>query len=160
MIGEILDLDTLAPRLTRRARLIGIDPGSKLIGLALSDVERRFASPLGTIRRTRFQADAAHLLEHVATHQAAALVIGLPFNMDGTEGPRAQAARAFARNLAALGAPPIVFWDERLSTVAVTRVLIEQDFSRARRAGMVDKMAAAHILQGALDRLARIAAPG
>ena len=157
MAGEILDIEALAPRLPRHARLIGVDPGSKLIGLALSDVERRFASPLDTIRRTRFKADAAHLLEHVVRHEAAALVIGLPFNMDGSEGPRAQAARAFARNLAALGAPPIVFWDERLSTVAVTRTLIEQDFSRARRAGMVDKMAAAHILQGALDRLARIA---
>ena len=158
MASEILTVETLAPRLARLARLIGVDPGAKTIGLALSDVERRIASPLETIARTKFAADAARLLHLAGRHQAAALVIGLPINMDGSEGPRAQATRAFARNLAALGAPPIVFWDERLSTVAVTRTLIEQDVSRAKRATLVDKMAAAHILQGALDRLAFLAA--
>lgn len=154
MTGGLLTLEELAPRLPRHARMIGIDPGAKTIGLALCDVERRIASPLETIARTKFSANAARLLGLAALHQAAALVMGLPVNMDGSEGPRAQAARAFARNLAALGAPPIVFWDERLSTAAVTRTLIEQDVSRARRAALVDKMAAAHILQGALDRLA------
>ncbi len=154
MASLILTIEDLAPTLARHARLIGIDPGTRTIGLALSDVERRIASPLETIVRSKFSADAARLLALVAKHQAAALVLGLPLNMDGTEGPRAQATRAFARNLGGLGAPPIVFWDERLSTVAVTRTLIEQDFSRARRATLVDKMAAAHILQGALDRLA------
>ena len=152
--GEILTIDALLPHLARHARLIGVDPGTKTIGLALSDVERRIASPLETIQRVKFGQDAARLLALVAQHHVAALVIGLPLNMDGTEGPRAQATRAFARNLAALGAPPIVYQDERLSTVAVTRTLIEQDFSRAKRAKLVDKMAAAHILQGALDRLA------
>ena len=156
--GEILTIEALLPRLARHARLIGIDPGTKTIGLALSDVERRIASPLETITKVKFNLDAARLLALVAQHQVAALVIGLPFNMDGSEGPRAQATRAFARNLVALGAPPIVYQDERLSTVAVTRTLIEQNFSRARRAAMVDKMAAAHILQGALDRLAFLTA--
>ena len=154
MAADILTLELLAPRLPRLARLIGVDPGSKTIGLALSDVERRIASPLETIARTKFSKDAERLLELAAKHQAAALVIGLPLNMDGSEGPSAQSARAFARNLAALGSPPLVFWDERLSTAAVTRTLIEQDVSRAKRATLVDKMAAAHILQGALARLA------
>ena len=157
-MAEILTLEALAPRLGRFARLIGVDPGSKTIGLAVSDVERRIASPLETILKSKFSKDAARLLELAAKHQAAALVIGLPLNMDGSEGPSAQSARAFARNLVALGAPPIVFWDERLSTAAVTRTLIEQDVSRAKRATLVDKMAAAHILQGALARLAFLAA--
>ena len=159
-MAEILTLEALAPRLGRFARLIGVDPGSKTIGLAVSDVERRLASPLETILKSKFSKDAARLLELAAKHQAAALVIGLPLNMDGSEGPSAQSARAFDRNLVALGAPPIVFWDERLSTAAVTRTLIEQDVSRAKRATLVDKMAAAHILQGALARLAFLAAAG
>lgn len=149
----------LAPLLTlpKGARVMGLDLGTKTIGLALSDVERRIASPLETIRRTKFQADAAALLQHIETHQIGALVIGLPLNMDGSEGPRVQSTRAFVRNLEKLTPLPILYWDERLSTAAVTRTLLEADTSRARRAELVDKMAAAYILQGALDRLQRLA---
>lgn len=145
----------LAARLPRFARLVGVDPGTKTIGVAVSDVERRIASPVETIRRVKFTPDAEKLLALAAKLEAVALVIGLPLNMDGTEGPRAQATRAFARNLEKMGAPPIYFWDERLSTAAVTRSLIAQDASRAKRADVVDRMAAAYILQGALDFMAR-----
>jgi putative holliday junction resolvase len=144
-------------RLARGQRLMGLDLGTKTIGLALSDVERRLASPLETLKRSKFSADAATLLERADKFGVAGLVIGLPLNMDGSEGPRAQATRAFVRNLARLTAAPIVFWDERLSTAAVTRALIAQDASRAKRAAVVDRMAAAYILQGALDRLSAIA---
>lgn len=140
------------------ARLLGLDLGTKTIGLALSDVERRIASPLETIQRVKFKLDAAALLKVAQAHAIAGLVIGLPLNMDGTEGPRAQSTRAFVRNLAPLTALPIVFWDERMSTLAVTRTLLDADASRARRAAVVDKMAAAYILQGALDRLGRLEA--
>jgi len=153
MAAEVLELDGLALRIGEGQRLIGADLGTKTIGLALSDVERRIATPLETIRRTKFAKDAARLLALMEKFDAAALVIGLPLNMDGSEGPRVQAARAFARNLGALSARPCVFWDERLSTMAVTRSLIAQDVSRAKRARAVDRMAAAFILQGALDRL-------
>lgn len=146
-------LATLPPR----AALMGLDLGTKTIGLAISDPERRIASPLKTIARTKFKADAAALLKEAAVHAIAALVIGLPLNMDGSEGPRAQATRAFARNLAAFTDLPMLFWDERLSTAAVTRTLLEADASRKRRSEVVDKMAAAYILQGLLDRLGRIA---
>ena len=156
MAAEILDLDGLASRIGRRQRLIGADLGTKTIGLALSDVERRIATPLETIQRTKFTKDAARLIALMDTFDAAALVIGLPLNMDGSEGPSAQAARAFARNFGPLSGRPCVFWDERLSTAAVTRSLIDQDVSRAKRAEVVDKMAAAFILQGALDRLRRL----
>ena len=149
-------LIALAARLPRFARLIGVDPGTKTIGVAVSDVERRIASPVETIRRVKFTPDAEKLLALARKQEAAALIVGLPLNMDGTEGPRAQATRAFARNLEKMGAPPILFWDERLSTAAVTRSLIEQDASRARRADVVDRMAAAYILQGALDFMARL----
>jgi len=132
---------------------MGVDLGSKTIGLALSDVSLTVATPLETIRRTKFTADATRLLALAAEHGAGGLVIGLPVNMDGTEGPAAQSARAFARNLEKLSALPVAFWDERLSTAAVTRTLIEADASRARRAEAVDKLAAAYILQGALERL-------
>jgi putative Holliday junction resolvase len=155
MAAEILTLEELAPRLSRFDRLMGLDIGTKTIGLALSDVERRLASPLDTIRRTRFSADAVNLLKRATEFQVAALVVGLPLNMDGSEGPRAQSTRAFARNL-----PDdilVSYWDERLSTAAVTRELIAQDASRKKRAEVMDRMAAAYILQGALDRLARIA---
>ena len=152
----ILTLEALAASLTGKGRLIGVDPGAKTIGLALSDVERRIATPLETVSRTKFATEAARMLALADKFEIAAFVIGLPFNMDGSEGPRAQATRAFARNLGGLRAMPIVFWDERLSTAAVTRALIEQDVSRARRAANVDKMAAAYILQGALDRLRRL----
>jgi putative holliday junction resolvase len=148
-----LEIVDLAPQLGRLQRLMGIDLGTKTIGLALSDVERRLASPLLTIRRTKFAADAARLLAEAEKFTVAAFVIGLPLNMDGSEGPRVQSTRAFVRQCAALTPLPFVFWDERLSTAAVTRSLIEQDLSRARRAEVVDRMAAAYILQGALDRL-------
>lgn len=158
MPDNILELADLAPRLRRFDRLLGLDLGTKTIGVAVSDVERRLASPVTTIRRTRFQHDAATLLKEATRLGAAALVIGWPLNMDGSEGPRIQATRAFIRNMASLTALPFVLWDERLSTAAVTRSLIEQDASRAKRAAVVDRMAAAYILQGALDRLARLAA--
>jgi len=136
--------------------LIGLDLGTKTIGLAISDPGRRIASPLVTIRRTKFRTDADALLKEAAASAAVGFVLGLPLNMDGSEGPRVQATRAFARNLAALTELPIAFWDERLSTAAVTRTLLDADASRKRRAALVDKMAAAYILQGALDRLARM----
>ena len=157
MAAQVLTLDELAPRLARFDRLMGLDIGTKTIGLALSDVERRLASPLDTIRRTRFSDDAASLLKRAAEFHVAALVLGLPLNMDGSEGPRAQSTRAFVRNLP--NGVLVSFWDERLSTAAVTRQLIAQDASRQKRASVVDRMAAAYILQGALDRLARMAAP-
>jgi putative Holliday junction resolvase len=139
--------------LPRHARLMGLDLGTKTIGLALSDVERTIASPLATIRRHRFTQDAASLVETAGRHDVVGLVLGLPRNMDGTEGPAAQSARSFARNLGRLTPLPVAFWDERLSTAAVSRMLIEADASRARRAVLVDKLAAAYILQGALDWL-------
>ena len=150
MIADIADIRGLVG--TGR-RLIGIDLGTKTIGLALSDVMWTIATPLETIRRVKFTPDVAALLALAETHDAGALVIGLPKNMDGTEGPRAQSTRAFVRNLVPKTELPIVFWDERMSTAAVTRTLLEADASRARRAELVDKMAAAYILQGALERL-------
>lgn len=138
------------------ARLLGVDLGTKTIGLALSDLERQIATPLDTIRRIKFGVDAAALLKISTAHAVGGLVVGLPLNMDGSEGPRVQSTRAFVRNLALLTTLPVVFWDERMSTMAVTRTLIDADASRAKRAAVVDKMAAAYILQGALDRLMRI----
>ena len=135
---------------------MGLDLGTVTIGLALSDLGRSIASPLLTIARKKFSTDAKTLLAEAEKHQVAAFVLGLPLNMDGSEGPRVQATRAFARNLRGLTALPIVYWDERLSTAAVTRTLIAADASRKRRGEVVDKMAAAYILQGALDRLGRI----
>jgi putative Holliday junction resolvase len=157
MPAVILTLEDLSPRLGRIARLMGVDLGSKTIGLALSDVERRIATPLETIRRTKFTADARRLVELLEKFDVAAMVIGLPLNMDGSEGPRVQSTRAFVRAFSPLTSLPIVFWDERLSTAAVTRELIGQNASRARRAEVIDRMAAAYILQGALDRLAVLA---
>ena len=139
-----------------QARLLGLDLGTKTIGLALSDVERQIATPLETIKRIKFSLDAVALIKVAQAHAVAGLVIGLPLNMDGTEGPRVQSTRAFVRNLAPLTTLPIVFWDERMSTLAVTRTLLHADASRAKRAAVVDKMAAAYILQGALDRLMRM----
>ena len=160
MARRPLTLENLAALLPAKARLIGVDLGTKTIGLALSDVERRIATPLMTIARKKFTADAQLLSAEIARFEAFALVVGLPLNMDGGEGPRAQATRAFLRNFSALNPTPFAFWDERLSTAAVNRALIEQDVSRARRAAVVDRMAAAYILQGALDRLATIGARG
>jgi putative Holliday junction resolvase len=156
----VTSLEALAGILPARAALLGLDLGTKTIGVALSDPERRIATPLETIRRTKFTADATALLAAAARLNAFGLVIGLPLNMDGSEGPRAQATRAFAKNLSAKTGMPIAFWDERLSTAAVTRTLLEADASRQRRAEVVDKMAAAYILQGALDRLAKLTPPG
>jgi len=158
MADPIVTLEEILPRLPRLGRLMGLDLGTKTIGLALSDVERRIASPLETIRRVKFTPDVKRMLELAAQHEVQAFVIGLPLNMDGSEGPRAQATRAFIRNCATLTQIPFIFWDERLSTAAVTRSLIEQDASRAKRADVVDRMAAAYILQGALDRLNVLAA--
>ena len=144
-----------AGMLPPEARLLGLDVGTKTIGLALSDVTRTIATPYNTIRRTKFTIDAKALASIVDKMEIGALIIGLPINLDGSEGPRAQSTRAFARNLAQKTSIPIAFWDERLSTAAVERHLIEADASRKRRAEVVDRMAAAYILQGALDRLKR-----
>jgi len=136
-----------------RGALIGLDLGTKTIGVAVSDPDRRLAAGVETIARKAFQADAARVLMLAAERQAVGLVLGLPINMDGSEGPRAQSTRAFARNLARLTELPIAFWDERLSTAAVERELIAADVSRARRAAVIDQHAAMFILQGALDFL-------
>jgi putative Holliday junction resolvase len=149
-------LEDIAKRLKTDDRLMGLDLGSKTIGVAISDVTRQIATPLETIARSKFAADAARLLSIAARENVAAIILGLPVNMDGSEGPRAQSTRAFARNLAKLSPLPVVFWDERLSTAAVERMLVDADRSRARRAEIVDKLAAAYILQGALDRLSRL----
>lgn len=135
------------------ARLIGIDAGTKTLGLALSDVTRTIASPLETIRRTKFRQDSARLLAIAAEHRVAGFVLGFPANLDGSEGPRAQATRALARNLNALTPLPILLWDERWSTAEAERTLIHADASRRRRADVIDKLAATIILQGALDRM-------
>lgn len=148
----ITTLAELKDALPAEARLLGLDLGSKTIGLALSDVRRMVATPYETIRRTKFQADAARLREIIEREQVAGLVLGLPVGMDGNEGPRCQSTRQFAANLLALFDIPIAFWDERLSTAAVERLLVDDvDMTRKRRAEVVDKMAAAYILQGALD---------
>ena len=146
-------VEEFAGLLAPRAALMGLDLGTRTIGLAVSDTGRRVASPLRTIKRTRFGADAAALLEEAAARSIGGFVLGLPRNMDGSEGPRAQSTRAFARNLERLTPLPIGFWDERLSTVAAERALIEGDTSRRRRAEVIDQVAAGYILQGALDRL-------
>ncbi len=153
-VQATVDLESLKARLPPHAPLLGLDLGTKTIGVAISDISRTVASPLKTIRRTKFSRDAETLLALAAENNVGGFVLGLPLNMDGSVGPRAQATRAFARNLAALTDIPIVLWDERLSTAAVTRALLEADASRKRRAKLVDKLAAAYILQGALDRLA------
>lgn len=133
-------------------RLVGLDVGTKTIGTALCDAGWSFASPALLIRRTKFAKDKAALADLVAAQQVAGMVIGLPLNLDGSDSPRTQSTRAFARNVDDMGVP-ILLWDERWSTVAVERVLIEQDMSRAKRAEVVDKLAAAHILQAAIDAL-------
>lgn len=134
-------------------RLIGIDAGTKTLGLALSDVTRSIASALETIRRTKFKNDVKRLLELAAKHDIRGFVLGLPTNLDGSEGPRVQATRAFARNVNALTPLPILLWDERLTTLEAERMLIAADTSRKRRADVIDKLAATLILQGALDRM-------
>ena len=133
--------------------LAGLDLGEKTIGVAISDRGLSFAHPRPVIVRKKFSVDAAALLDLLAKENVGAVVMGLPVNMDGSEGPRAQASRAFVRNIAKLTDLPFAFWDERLSTVAAERTLIEMDFSRRKRAGKIDSAAAAFILQGVLDRL-------
>ncbi len=153
----LVALEELRQATPKGARLIGVDLGAKTIGLALSDLTWTIASPLETIRRSKFTADAQALFALMDRHGAGGLVLGLPISLDGSDGPRTQASRAFVRNLLALRDVPIAFWDERLSTAAVERMLIrEVDATRARRAQIIDKLAAAYILQGALDRLSRL----
>ncbi|MDD7910705.1 Holliday junction resolvase RuvX [Pseudovibrio exalbescens] len=149
----VLSLEEFQEVLPPQGRLIGLDLGTKTIGLAMSDIGRKIATPLETIKRKKFTLDTDRLLELCQIHEVIGLVLGLPLNMDGTEGPRVQSTKAFARNLAQRTELPMAFWDERLSTAAVTRTLIDADRSRARRAELVDKMAASYILQGLLDRL-------
>ena len=152
----ILPLAEAAAHFPARGALIGLDLGTKTIGVAASDPDRKLATGVETIARKNFSKDAERLLALAAERSAIGFVLGLPVNMDGSEGPRAQSTRAFARNLAKLTALPIALWDERLSTAAVERELIAADVSRAKRAAVIDQHAAAFILQGALDRLARL----
>ncbi len=148
-----MDLTILKTAPPGRRRLMGLDVGEKTIGIAISDAGRIIATPFKTLQRTKFNSDAEALLALAEERQVGGLVFGLPLNMDGSEGPSCQSVRQFAANLGQKTALPMAFWDERLSTSAVTRTLIEADVSRARRRQLVDKMAAAFILQGALDRL-------
>ena len=152
----VVELDRLA--LAPDTRLLGLDLGEKTIGLALSDRLLMVATPMETLKRGKFAADAARLDIIISEHGIGGLVVGLPLNMDGSDGPAAQSARAFGRNWVNRSALPLIFWDERLSTMAVTRTLLDADASRKRRGEVVDKMAAAYILQGALDRLRRLKA--
>jgi putative Holliday junction resolvase len=154
--ARLVPIEELPALLASDARLLGLDLGSKTIGMALSDVTRSIATPYNTLRRTKFTEDAKTIRQIIETTQIGGLVVGLPFNLNGSEGPRAQSTRAFVRNLIPHIEVPIVFWDERLSTAAVERHLIEADASRKRRAEVIDRMAAAYILQGALDRLKRL----
>ena len=153
MSTHLLALQSALDKLPQTSRLMGLDLGTKTVGIATSDLTRQIATPVTTITRTKFTPDATELLAIATKENVGVLVLGLPINMDGTEGPRAQATRAFARNLAKLTPLAIVFWDERLSTAAVERVLIEADTTRAKRDKVVDKLAAAWILQAALDAL-------
>ena len=148
------DPEALVAALPPQGALAGLDLGEKTIGVAVSDLRRTVATPLETIRRVKFTQDAARLVQIAQGRGLAGLVLGLPLNMDGTEGPRCQSTRAFARNLSGLTDLPIGFWDERLSTVAAERALLDFDTSRARRAQVIDHVAAGFILQGFLDRLA------
>jgi putative holliday junction resolvase len=152
----VLALSELRSALAPRQRLLGLDVGEKTIGLAISDSDFKVAAPVETIRRTKFAADATRLAQLIAERGVGGLIIGLPVNMDGSEGPRCQSVRQFAANLLKRIELPIAFWDERLSTAAVTRAMLEADVTRAKRAQAVDKMAAAYILQGALDALGRL----
>ena len=147
------DIAEFAAQLPRTGALIGLDLGTKTIGLAVSDGLRGVATPLETVKRKKFGTDAEAIEAVINARAIVGLVLGLPRNMDGSEGPRAQSTRAFARNLSQVIPLPIVFWDERLSTVAAERALLEADTSRARRAEVIDHVAASFILQGALDRL-------
>ncbi len=153
MIVEITDIKKY---LAKEQRLLGLDLGSKTIGIALSDFLCNIATPMEIIRRTKFTKDVARLITIITEQNVGGLVLGLPLNMDGSEGPRCQSTRQFAKNIAEKIDIPIVLWDERLSTVAVTRTLLEADASRKRRKEVVDKMAAAYILQGALNKISNL----
>jgi putative holliday junction resolvase len=150
------DAEAFAAALPRDGAIAGLDLGTVTIGVAVSDLRRRVSTPLETIKRQKFTLDAARLLEIADKRAIRGLVLGLPINMDGSEGPRAQSTRAFARNLERLTDLPIAFWDERLSTVAAERALLEADTSRKRRAEIIDHVAAGFILQGLLDRLGHL----
>jgi putative Holliday junction resolvase len=153
MASSDVPLKTALQQVAPPARLMGLDLGTKTIGVATSDLTRQIATPIETIKRVKFTADAEKLLAIAARENIGLIVLGLPVNMDGGEGPRAQSNRAFARNLSRLTRIPIVYWDERLSTAAVERMLIQADASRSRRDKVIDKLAAAWILQAALDSL-------
>jgi putative holliday junction resolvase len=153
---SIVALEDLPGHMPKGTTLAGLDLGTKTIGVAISDLGLTLASPRGVIRRAKFSKDADALLKLLAEQQVSGIVIGLPINMDGSQGPRAQATRAFVRNMEPLTELPFAFWDERLSTVAAERALIGMDVSRARRAERIDAAAAAFILQGALDRLSSL----
>lgn len=150
------DIADFHPSLPPMRAIMGLDLGTKTIGVAVSDTFRNVATPLETVRRKKFTLDAERLLHLVSERNIAGIVLGLPRNMDGSEGPRAQSTRAFARNLSRLTDIPITYWDERLSTVAAERALLEADTSRKRRAEVIDHVAAGYILQGALDRLSHL----
>jgi len=152
------NIEDFTAALAPMCALAGLDLGDKTIGVAVSDSMRSVASPLETIRRSKFTADAAHLLQITDKRRIGGIILGLPRNMDGTEGPRCQSTRAFARNLARLTDLPIGFWDERLSTVAAEKALLEADTTRKRRSEVIDHVAAGYILQGALDRMRHIQA--
>lgn len=150
------DMHAFAAALPPMQGVMGLDLGDKTIGVAVSDTYLSVATPLETVKRKKFGVDAARLLELIKARRLGGLVLGLPRNMDGTEGPRCQSTRAFARNFAQLWDGPVTFWDERLSTVAAEKALLEADMSRKRRAEVIDHVAASYILQGLLDRLAVI----
>jgi putative Holliday junction resolvase len=154
------DIAAFASAIPQMRGIMGLDLGDKTIGVAVSDTFLSIASPLETIRRKKFGVDAARLNELIVARNIGGLVLGLPRNMDGSEGPRCQSTRAFARNFDRLGDVPITFWDERLSTVAAERALLEADTTRKRRAEVIDHVAAAYILQGALDRMAYLRRQG
>ncbi|CUX14876.1 Holliday junction resolvase RuvX [Rhizobium oryzihabitans] len=153
----ILTIEELAETLQPAQAIAGLDLGTKTIGLAMSDLSRRFATPRPVLKRVKFTQDAEVLLAFAEKEKVAAFIIGLPMNMDGSAGPRVQATRAFVRTMGEKTALPFIFWDERLSTVAAERALLEMDVSRAKRAERIDSAAASFILQGALDRLSALA---
>ncbi len=154
------DIAAFVATLPPSGAVAGLDLGDKTIGVAVSDLRRQVATPLSTIRRVKFTVDAGALIRICTDRRIVGLILGLPRNMDGSEGPRAQGTRAFARNLAGLTPLPLAFWDERLSTVAAERALLEADTSRKRRSEVIDHVAAGYILQGALDRMGYIARQG
>lgn len=152
----LVKLEEIKNHMATGQRLLGLDLGSKTIGIALSDILCHIATPMETLKRSKFTKDAERLLAIIGEQNVGGLVLGFPLNMDGSEGPRCQSTRAFAQNISGKTDIPIALWDERLSTIAVTRTLLEADTSRKRRREVVDKMAAAYILQGALDKLSHL----